>query len=329
MIFRPECADSILLPRFVLRRAEQAGLDPDRLAGLAGVPGWREGGEATRVSSRCCTRVWELFEQATGDPNLALHSAESTVGELGLLEYLFLASGTLEAALAGVVRHCGTLTTGYSLRISESVETEATYEIRSGVEEGRGRDLIMQAFFALLVGRTRWATRSPVDPVRLSFRQAAPDSRHAFERLFRSKTIDFGAPVDSITLRRCDLGLPLKTADADLARVLHDYAATLPGPATFAITWTDRLAPLLDAGLADGTATLDAVARRLLMSPRSLQRRLAEAGTSWRREIELARRRRLERAGHLPRTQQAEYLGYADPASLRRAVHRWRESGDQ
>ncbi|MCU1642041.1 MAG: hypothetical protein JWN03_2316 [Nocardia sp.] len=314
------------MARFVLARAARAGLDPDRLAQRAGVPGWSEGGERTRVSSRHCPRLWELLEQESNDPDIALRSAaDSTVGELGLLEYLFLSAPTLGAALDDCLRNSGSLTTSYGLRITDHSDRGVTYELQLLSDDGRGRDLIVHAAFAFILGRARSATGCRVDPVRVTFRQRAPDSRLAFDELFGTAAVDFGAIADSFTLSAADLELPLTTADPDLSAVLHGYAATMPTPPPFPPTWADRLAEALDTALAQGAATLDTVARELHTSPRSLQRRLAESGTSWRGELDRARRRRLDRAGPLPRAEQAEILGYADAASLRRAIQRWRE----
>ncbi|MEU6582164.1 AraC family transcriptional regulator ligand-binding domain-containing protein [Nocardia sp. NPDC046763] len=330
MTTRSDSHDSILMARFTLERAARAGLDPERIARLVGVPAWREGGEETRVSSRYCLRVWELLEEETGDPDIALRVPEdSATGEFGLLEYLFLSAETLGAALDACVRHTGSLTTSYNFRVANRTEHEVCYEVLSGVEDCRGRELLVQAVFALLVRRGRAATRSPIVPARVTFRQAAPVDLTAVTELFRTRTIDFGSPVDSLTLRTADLALPMKSADPELTAVLLSYAATLPATPDSGVTWLEQLGDVLDGALDEGMATLEVVARRLLTSPRSLQRRLTEAGTTWRREVDRARRRRLQRAEHLPRAQQAEFLGYADPASLRRAVHRWRERDDQ
>jgi AraC-like DNA-binding protein len=68
------------------------------------------------------------------------------------------------------------------------------------------------------------------------------------------------------------------------------------------------------------------VAARLAMSPRTLQRRLRDAGTSWRDELEDVRgrsARRLLEDGGLTRASVARRLGYSDARSLRRALRRW------
>ncbi|MBF5000571.1 hypothetical protein IRT45_25850 [Nocardia sp. BSTN01] len=64
---------------------------------------------------------------------------------------------------------------------------------------------------------------------------------------------------------------------------------------------------------------------RLAVSPRTLQRRLAESGTTWRRELDLARR---SVAGSVAETTTqsalAYRLGYSDARALRRAARRWK-----
>ncbi|NNH73184.1 AraC family transcriptional regulator [Nocardia uniformis] len=314
------------MARFVLGWAGSAGFDPDRLARAAGVPSWTEGGESKRISRRYFTRLWELLEQESGDPEIALRVATDTaIGHLGLLEYLFLSAPTLGAAIDTCIRHFGSLTTSYALRIAHRTDAEVTYELLCAPDDSRGRELLMHAAFALLTTRARAATRARVDPVRLTFRQPTIGAVDAFIELFGTSAIEFGAVADTLTLRAADLELPVTTADPTLSAVLHGYAATMPAPPEFTVTLIDRLAAALDVALAEGPVTLDAVARRLLTSPRSLQRRLAESGTSWRRELDRARRRRLENVADLPRARQAELLGYSDPASLRRSVQRWRD----
>ncbi|MGW6120122.1 helix-turn-helix domain-containing protein [Nocardia sp. NPDC055165] len=63
----------------------------------------------------------------------------------------------------------------------------------------------------------------------------------------------------------------------------------------------------------------------MALSPRTFQRRLAEAGTTWRDEVDAARRDRAERPlrdSDLPVQSIAARLGYTDARTLRRAFSR-------
>jgi AraC-like DNA-binding protein len=67
----------------------------------------------------------------------------------------------------------------------------------------------------------------------------------------------------------------------------------------------------------------------LAISVRTLQRRLAEHGTTWRAELQAARQDRARtafQASPPSMTRLARQLGYADPRSVRRALRRWDQS---
>lgn len=85
---------------------------------------------------------------------------------------------------------------------------------------------------------------------------------------------------------------------------------------------------ILSANLAAHEISLQSVARELAISRRTLQRRMTEQGTSWRMELDMARRNeatRLKRQGASNKVIAAR-LGYSDTRALRRAVRRWNEA---
>lgn len=131
-------------------------------------------------------------------------------------------------------------------------------------------------------------------------------------------------PATTFTFRNSDLRLPLRGADPALSAILRRYADTLVVPSP--TTWHEHFQQLLDEALDAGRPALDDMARRLLLSRRTLQRRLAEHRTNWRAELDSARQRRAllsspNAAAGLPSL--ARRMGYADPRSARRALNRW------
>jgi AraC-like DNA-binding protein len=114
-----------------------------------------------------------------------------------------------------------------------------------------------------------------------------------------------------------------------LAGILRRCAAAAKRPPARAVTWTDRVQQRLAQSLTDGPPSLATVAHDLAVSPRTLQRRLAESGTSWRHELDLARQAHFEQAaaerpGDLNAL--AHEIGFSDFRALRRARHRWTSS---
>lgn len=90
--------------------------------------------------------------------------------------------------------------------------------------------------------------------------------------------------------------------------------------------WLDDMRRLIATALPDGPVTVGWVANRMAVSSRTLQRRLHDAGTSWRDELEYVRGRSarlLLEDGALTREAVARRLGYSDARSLRRALRRW------
>ncbi|MFW5967840.1 MAG: helix-turn-helix transcriptional regulator, partial [Persicimonas sp.] len=83
---------------------------------------------------------------------------------------------------------------------------------------------------------------------------------------------------------------------------------------------------IIDESLRAGHLDLDAVARRLEISPRRLQRALTSNGTHFRELVDKARHERallLLSRPWLNLTEVAQELGYGRVASLHRAVKRW------
>jgi AraC-like DNA-binding protein len=82
----------------------------------------------------------------------------------------------------------------------------------------------------------------------------------------------------------------------------------------------------IDSWLPDGIPSIDLVAETLWTSRRSLQRRLADRGTSYTDLLDAVRLERavdwLERTDR-PVVEISHDLGYADPANFTRAFRRW------
>jgi AraC-like DNA-binding protein len=79
-------------------------------------------------------------------------------------------------------------------------------------------------------------------------------------------------------------------AGEPMATVRRHATMTPPARST---RWSDQVGTALEAALAEGKFSLAEVARRLDVGPRTLQRRLADEGTTWSRELDQARRRSL------------------------------------
>ncbi|MEV4236104.1 AraC family transcriptional regulator ligand-binding domain-containing protein [Nocardia sp. NPDC049737] len=319
--------DQVLLHRFVISQLTDAGLDRDRLIRETGLPEWTMVGEDVHLPSHTFSRLWELGEHGLGDPNVALHVASRyKLNSLGLYDYLFSTAPTLGAGLATCGPYVAAVTTNHRFDLVTENEHEVTLYLDMINGEGRGRDLTQLWGLTAVLSRARRVVRDPLIPLRVMLRQQAPDKIDTYVEVFGTTAIEFDAPVDTMTFRAADMKLPLTTSDPVLATVLRPLANALPPPPPLATAWPDRVAAALAETLAEGAVSLDRVAHRLATSPRTLQRRLTEAGTTWRTELERARDARLAQSSAngitLSRSRQAELLGYSDVGSMRRAARR-------
>ncbi|MEU4707778.1 AraC family transcriptional regulator ligand-binding domain-containing protein [Nocardia salmonicida] len=318
--------DQSLLHRFVISQFGAAGLDRAQLIRDTGVPDWSMSGNDVHLPSATFSRLWEVGEHRLGE-DVALQVAQRyELSSLGLYDYLFASAPTLGSGLATCGPYITAVTTNHRFDLVAETEEESTLYLEMIDGEGRGRDHTQLWGLSAVLSRARRVVDATLNPVRVSLRQAAPAHVEGFRAVFGSATLEFDAPADSMTFRTSDLDLPLTTADPVLAAVLQPLAAALAPPPTLVSAWPRRVAEALDHAIEAGEVSLDSVARALTVSPRTLQRRLTESGTTWRAELDRARSARLSQAvsaGSLSGARQAELLGYSDAGSLRRAARRW------
>jgi AraC-like DNA-binding protein len=157
----------------------------------------------------------------------------------------------------------------------------------------------------------------------VSFAHPRPRDIAPLQRFFGTEAITFGADETSLVLPVAALDLPLDAhLEVDAVSTLSMDPA--PSRARVESMWS-LVAASLPELLARG-ATLEAVARSLGMSDRTLQRRLEGEGTSFleiQDAVREARARELLRDLDLPLLDVADQLGFSDLATFSRAFKRW------
>lgn len=137
--------------------------------------------------------------------------------------------------------------------------------------------------------------------------------------------IRFEAASNGITLALQDACMHIREEDADLMSTLEGYLADIM-PSEIAVNWTSRVLALIATRLGQQPVTLEEIAVDLAIAPRSLQRRLADEGTSLRRLLRDHRKQVAELhlgAGVPHLGNLAAALGYADGTTFWRAHRSW------
>ncbi|MDG6103823.1 AraC family transcriptional regulator ligand-binding domain-containing protein [Dactylosporangium aurantiacum] len=175
------------------------------------------------------------------------------------------------------------------------------------------------------VALARIATREEVRPLRFAAPAGTTPGQAAAYRDYLGAPVERSA-VATVTFSRADAERPFLTAnermweyfEPGLRRRLTEFE-TQPSA-------TELVRQVLLRLLPAGTATLDAVARELAVSARTLQRRLQLEGTAFQ---DVLRRTREALARHYLSTSRmnpaeiAYLLGYDDTNSFYRAFHGW------
>ena len=166
-------------------------------------------------------------------------------------------------------------------------------------------------------------------PLQVSFAHDRPDDTEEHQRFFRGP-IRFAAGSNSMLLSADDAARPLRGADAALSAIvrrrLDRVLADRDWPA-LALLLSARVRRLLLKDLGQATTlSADLAAKALTMSRRTLTRRLAEEGTSFRAILDDVRAE-FARALLLDRTLSiadiAFFLQYSEPAAFHRSFRRW------
>ncbi|MFJ8042449.1 AraC family transcriptional regulator ligand-binding domain-containing protein [Kitasatospora sp. NPDC096147] len=298
--------------------ARQLGMAPEHLAG-----------DRYRTPSATNIRIWQLMATQVHWTEAASAMTEhSRPGAFGVWDYLLTSAATPLDGLRDAAEHVGAIADvgSEALRITEQDD-------RIVISHANEADLTdetaaaIRAFAAgLLRRRLSEAAQRDLVPLRVALATRAPRSHRALHGLYGTTAVEFEAPISSISFAAADLRAVNPRTQPGLSALLRAHAERSVTEAVPLHGWLDVFRIAVGAVLREGGPTLAAVAQRLAIGPRTLQRRLDEHGTSWRAELQSARCARvldLLRSTELSLEAIAARTGYADARALRRAVRQW------
>lgn len=313
------------LTRLLVRAGIAAGLDRAPLARLPGLAVLDDDG--VRIPTATILRVWELISGLAWEAG-GTHRVMQLwqPGALGVCDYLFSVSSTLGDALRAARRNFTALADPVDRLVLTHDEDGTTVTYQGPYLDHPQYALIAELVPHMLLRVASSGAGRRLVPVRVRLPHRPPAGARPPAELYHTANVEFEAGHPSITFTHADIDAPLPHADPALAAILDAHARLSTAAARPVLGWLDRFHAALENGAADGPPSLEQVAGRLAMSPRTLQRRLREEGTTWREELEQLRQRRVEhllRDTSLSVESVAARVGFADSRSLRRAVHRW------
>lgn len=269
--------------------------------------------------------LYEKAAELTGDDNFGLHLGQNiNPTAFDVVGYCALNSPTLGAAFARVARYHSIWTDGALFIVEPAGDTSAivySYTDTSLHDHRQDAEITL----AIVTTLCRNIASPDFAPASVEFQHDAPLDISEHLRLFRCP-IEFGAPSNKLTFASSFLSLPIAKADAKLCALLDRHAEELLAKFPPQNSLVDQVRSIITAELRGGDPALDHIAEQLSLTPRTLQRKLQELGTSHNELLDQMRRQlalRYLREHEMAICEVAYLLGFSESSSFHRAFKRW------
>ena len=308
------------LPQCLVSRLKAVSIDPAFLLRKSGLPPALCSSGDGMISPEQFFRLWYTLGEVSDDPAIGLR-----IGTLNPRHPASIAAQharTFRDALPHLARSA-ILNFSESMRIVKS-KNECSIEFTGVLLNEAAPAPFLDSAFALTLETMRRGIQQPLHPLRVELTRTA---RHQeiYEAHYGCR-VRFKAPRNTIVFRTGDLDLPFASYDAELLATLNPKVDREIVRRKAQQTTSSRAKWVLKRLLGGEHTDIGEVARELGMSSRTLQRRIAEEGSSFRQLLSDARRE-LARLyllhPSLGLRQAASLLGYENPNSFLRAFRVW------
>lgn len=320
-------ADLIPLSKVSRLRMRELGIDEARVLRQAGISPALYRAQRPRFSTRQFFALWQALGEVGEDPALGLRMGEhATVEHAEVILLVALYSANFHEAMVKIARY-KRLVCPEEITV-EYAGTEAIAHYRWTAAENHAPATLTDAMFSSALDLVRRGTgQGAIAPRHIEFVRRTPDdARRAMYTEYFGCPVRFGAPRDLIVWDAATMHEPFRTHNEDLLDLLlpgleaalRDYAK--------AQSLTEQVGAVLGRCMRGERPSVETVARQLHMSPRTLQRRLAEEGTSYQQQLDQVRQqtaRHLLTSTDLEAGEIAFFLGFEEINSFTRAFHHW------
>jgi len=301
----------------------QHGIDPARLFAEFGLePAYLEDPENTIPFTTMSRLQWRCAELAHCPHWGLLTGQRDRASALGAVGFLMRNSPDVRTALGELVRHHRTHNPNATVSLAEGDSFAALdYTIlQAGIEHP---EQILDAALALGCNLMRELCGQDWLATEVRFAYARPRDVTPY-RQFYGNTLRFDAGETALIFDRRWLDKPLANADPLLHLMMADRVSDLES--LLGDDLVGQIRRMLPALVAARSASLAVVAERVGLGARTLNRRLADEGTSFAHLREGARYAvacQLLEGSHMPASEIANHIGYANPSAFTRAFRRW------
>lgn len=274
-------------------------------------------------------RYLDLFEDAASlaaDPLLGARLGNALPpGEmLGPIGLLVMTSPCLRMGLDNMAKYIKTWQDATEITLHDHDETTTwSYRITDDSLWPRRQDTDFTIAFTCMMARAYFGPQWK--PVEIHFEHSRPQDWKTLQSILRGP-VRFDQALNAIVFERADLDRQVKRNNSGFAPYLRRHAEDMLAATEQLDNLTEQIKDIVARDLGHTPVNLNSVATALDIPPRSLQRYLAQEGTSIREILKTVRHsqaKSLLMKNPRQTTNIAQALGYTDPSAFWRAFHAW------
>ncbi|WDU64091.1 AraC family transcriptional regulator [Pseudomonas poae] len=308
----------------IVQSLEMDGVNCSELFEHLGMSFSALGDPDARFAQDDMTRLWQLAVKVSGNPAISLNMARVVrLSATNVVGYALMSSRNLHEGISNLVRYQRIIGDGADFSFHPMLDGYELTLVIHGDRLPASRESAEGAL-AYFIAFCNWLAFSPLKPRLVSFRGEPPRALEPYHETFKGP-LRFNAERYAVLFDRADMHAPLPTANEALSR-LHELFAS-----DYLTRFSDgqvshQVRQLICRLLPQGEPKREEVAKTMLLSERTLQRRLMEEGTSFHRMLDDTRRdlaRQYLTQPKLPLQEISYLLGFAAPSNFFRAFRRW------
>jgi AraC-like DNA-binding protein len=310
--------------RLFVEAAERIGIDSGALLSANEIETSSLEDSELRIPLSVYEATFLTAQHLSSDAAIGLHAGEHVHAHaVNLLGYLMLSSATLLDGLHRVARYQSLITNSPWLEIEES-SNEVRVRVDSKSLDPAVREIHAEYLLAMILAVMRWVSEAEIRPLESHYAHAPRTGVAEYERVMNAG-VRFHCDANQMIFGHETLTLPSMHHDRAMEH-LHENLAKWLLEQRRDRSVRAEVQRMLVQHLEDGVVEIENVARHLGMSVRSLQRRLREEGTSFRKVLDRLRRELArEHLEHLdtPLAEVAYLTGFSEVSAFTRATRRW------
>ena len=311
--------------RALLAACGPIGLDPEVLLRAAGLTAAQVEDPDARLPIAAVSALWAAALKESGDPGLGLRVALAVpFGAYRVIDFLAASAPTVGEGLVRVARYFPLINSALAWEITDDGSAKRLALTHPTIP-GRLPRPYAEYAVAVTILHCRRASGFDWPLIEVCFAFDAPPSSDAHVRAFGCPA-RFGGARSEFVIERSTWDTPSRAPSTELLRTLEDHAARMVESLEAKSVVQAQVARLIMEELEGGDPSLPKIARRMALSPRTLQRRLELEGSSFGDVLDRTRRELSEaymKQRDLALTEIAYLLGFSEQSAFTRAFQRW------